>query len=279
MKLKVLITVKTYPSLSAKYDEVVCTAGVLESGEWVRLYPIPFRKLDYDRWYKKYQWLEIEAERNTSDFRPESFRPKLKSIKFIGQPLPTTDHWISRKKYVLKNYYTSLTTLIAEAKNPKNISLATFKPTKVLDFSVEKAAETWPAAKIKKVMAERAQMKLFKDEFVREELNIIEKIPYNFYYHFEDDAGNRSKQQIQDWEIYQLYRNCLKRSQNEHTAIDDVIKKYKTSFITNKDLYFFLGTTKAHHHRSKNPFTIIGVFYPPKLASARVHPTTPAPAG
>ncbi len=77
MKLKVLITVKTYPSLSAKYDEVVCTAGVLESGEWVRLYPIPFRKLDYDRWYKKYQWLEIEVERNISDFRPESFRSKI----------------------------------------------------------------------------------------------------------------------------------------------------------------------------------------------------------
>ena len=27
---KVLITVKTYPSLSAKYGELVCTAGFLE---------------------------------------------------------------------------------------------------------------------------------------------------------------------------------------------------------------------------------------------------------
>ena len=46
---KVLITVKTYPTLSRKHGELVCTAGVREDGSWVRLYPIPFRLLDYNR--------------------------------------------------------------------------------------------------------------------------------------------------------------------------------------------------------------------------------------
>jgi len=32
---KVLITVKTYPTLSAKYDELVCTAGFKEDGTWI----------------------------------------------------------------------------------------------------------------------------------------------------------------------------------------------------------------------------------------------------
>jgi len=45
---KVFITVKTYPAISGKYDELVCTAGILEDGSWVRIYPLPFRKLDYD---------------------------------------------------------------------------------------------------------------------------------------------------------------------------------------------------------------------------------------
>lgn len=40
---KVLIAVKTYPTLSAKYDELVCTAGFKEDGTWIRVYPIPFR--------------------------------------------------------------------------------------------------------------------------------------------------------------------------------------------------------------------------------------------
>jgi hypothetical protein len=39
---KVLITVKTYPTLSAKYGELVCTAGIKEDGAWVRIYPYPF---------------------------------------------------------------------------------------------------------------------------------------------------------------------------------------------------------------------------------------------
>ena len=73
---KVLIAVKTYPTLSAKYDELVCTAGFKEDGTWIRVYPIPFRKLDYASQYKKYDWIELDLVKNTSDFRPESYRPK-----------------------------------------------------------------------------------------------------------------------------------------------------------------------------------------------------------
>ncbi|MYF20247.1 MAG: hypothetical protein F4218_06430 [Synechococcus sp. SB0677_bin_5] len=32
--------VKTYPTLSQKYGETVCTAGVREDGSWMRLYPL-----------------------------------------------------------------------------------------------------------------------------------------------------------------------------------------------------------------------------------------------
>jgi hypothetical protein len=45
-KQRVLITVKTYPTLSRKYGETVCTAGVRPDGSWVRIYPVPFRRLE-----------------------------------------------------------------------------------------------------------------------------------------------------------------------------------------------------------------------------------------
>jgi hypothetical protein len=45
-KERILITVKTYPTLSRKYGETVCTAGIRPDGSWVRLYPVPFRRLD-----------------------------------------------------------------------------------------------------------------------------------------------------------------------------------------------------------------------------------------
>ena len=66
---------------------------------------------------------------------------------------------------------------------------------------------------------------------------------------------------IEDWEIGMLYLNCLKNG-DEEAAIKKVKQKYYDDFIK-KDIYFFLGTTLRHHDTSKNPFIVIGVFYPP----------------
>lgn len=40
-RMKILLAVTTYPQPSRSYDELVCTAGLLEDGTWVRLYPVP----------------------------------------------------------------------------------------------------------------------------------------------------------------------------------------------------------------------------------------------
>ncbi len=105
-KTKVLIAVKTYPTLSAKYDELVCTAGFLEDGTWIRIYPLPFRKKAYHEQYKKYDWIELDLVKNESDFRPESFRPlSLESeINIIGH-IDTKSEWDERKKFCLGKIY------------------------------------------------------------------------------------------------------------------------------------------------------------------------------
>ena len=64
MTEKILITVKTYPTLSKKYAELVCTAGITESGEWRRLYPVRFRQLYDEQKYSKYQWVEAKIEKS-----------------------------------------------------------------------------------------------------------------------------------------------------------------------------------------------------------------------
>jgi hypothetical protein len=56
---RVLITVKTYPTLSRKYGETVCTAGVRADGSWMRIYPVPFRRLDEEEQYKKFEWASV----------------------------------------------------------------------------------------------------------------------------------------------------------------------------------------------------------------------------
>jgi len=46
---RILITVKTYPTPSSmRQEEVVCTAGLSEDGKWIRIYPVPFRRLEYN---------------------------------------------------------------------------------------------------------------------------------------------------------------------------------------------------------------------------------------
>lgn len=62
---KILLTVITYPLPSRSYDELVCTAGVLEDGKWIRIYPVPLsfllgmRKDGVIKSYK-YTWIELD---------------------------------------------------------------------------------------------------------------------------------------------------------------------------------------------------------------------------
>lgn len=267
---KVLITVKTYPSLSEKYDELVCTAGFLEDGSWIRIYPVPFRKLDYQNRYKKWQWIEIDLVKNTSDFRPESYRPgnldkRIKTLDCID----TENNWAVRKKISLKNVYTNLTDLIASAKYKNNgISLAVVKPKDVIDFVWESCERHWNTKKIEKVIANQAQSSLFDVEETKTIFRVVRKLPYKFSYRFTTDDNIERTIMIEDWEVGALYWNCLKAANgNEEAACKKVKEKYFNYMVDKRDLYFFMGTTFKFHNVAPNPFIIIGAFYPPKVES------------
>jgi len=257
---KVLITVKTYPTLSAKYDELVCTAGFREDGTWIRLYPVPFRKKSYNEQYKKYDWIEVDLVKNTSDFRPESYRPKSidTEINVVGH-IGTKSNWEERKKICLGKIYYNLTELIAEAKD-KNIctSLAVFKPTEILDFYAEPVEREWDKDKLAKLN----QLNLFETN-QEGKFEVVQKLPYKFKFKIIDNQGKESNMMIEDWETGQLYwRQLAKYEGNEQKAIADVRKKYFDDFAKTKDLHFFLGTTAQFHNVAPNPFIIIGTFQP-----------------
>ena len=78
-KKRVFITVKTYPNISDKYAELVCTAGILEDGTWIRLYPVPFRLLKKEQQYKKYTWINVEGRRSSKDLCNDTKGPILYS--------------------------------------------------------------------------------------------------------------------------------------------------------------------------------------------------------
>lgn len=262
-KKRIYILVKTYPTISEKYSELVCTAGLLEDGSWIRLYPVPFRLLDDNQKYPKYTWVQVEAERNTSDFRPESYRPIISTM--IMEPKPLKADWDERRRIIFENQciYTNIQLLIDKAKSD-GTSLAVFKPTKILDFIVEPDDREWDPKKLASLQSQSKQLNLFQTiEEIEAEFRVVKKVPHKFSYRFEDDSGRKSKLMIEDWEIGMLYFNCLLRAHgDEGVAIAKVREKYYNMFLK-RDLYFFLGTTKKFHNVAPNPFIIVGIFCPP----------------
>lgn len=264
---KILIAVKTYPTLSEKYDELVCTAGFREDGSWIRIYPVPFRKLDYSNRYKKWQWITIDVTRNVKDFRQESYRPtNIENDIEMGEFVGAQDNWAKRKRYALNHTYRNMSELIAEAKNQEiGTSLAVFKPQEVLDFVWEPCEREWDKKKLDAVIANQAQLNLFDEKGTKDIFRIVKKLPYEFSYIFTSEDGKERKLMIEDWELGMLYWNCLdKANGDESVACQKVKEKYFDEMAKKKDLYFFLGTTKKFHNVAPNPFIIIGTFYPPK---------------
>jgi hypothetical protein len=140
--------------------------------------------------------------------------------------------------------------LITLAKENR-VSLATFKPASFGKPTFVKDDDEWTYKDRK--FFERANRSLFGDANVK----IMPKIPYSFCLTFYDDAGRKSVMTILDWEISQLYLKTKSR--------DKTIEKLQT-LIDRNELYLFLGTTFRRTLIAPNPFTIIGLFYPPRSA-------------
>ena len=255
---RILVTVKTYPELSKTYGETVCTAGLREDGTWVRLYPVPFRRLGEGEQYRLYDWITCPLIKHSGDGRPESYRPtgEIKCVDHVG----TRSDWRERRELLLRRprVYRSLAEIIRAAKN-NAMSLAVFKPARVIDFGWGATDREWDPGKLEAMRAIAAQPGLFDDQSWRRTFQIVEKVPYKFHYRIEDAEGRQSRMRVLEWQLGALYRNCLRLTEgDERGALAKVKQKYFDQFLKN-DLHLFLGTTLAWHRRAPNPWTIVGV--------------------
>jgi len=262
---KVLITVKTYPLPSSDHGEVVCTAGLLDDGKWVRMYPISSNMYD-DKKYPKYSWVQMDLVKHPSDFRTESYMPKQgldEPLYFINR-LGTDDYWAARKEYVYKEVFTSMNDLISLSKSD-NRSLGTLKPLKIVDFLIEKTDREWKPQWVDKLK----QLRMFDldEDGEAKPRRIIRKVPYVFKYRFLSEGDSKPRElSIHDWEIGTLFWNSLRQADGDEEIAKSLVRqKYFDDFVSQKDILLFLGTTyEFHKRRVDNPFIIIGVFYPTK---------------
>ena len=248
-KKKILITVRTYPTPSAKDVEVSCTAGITEDGEWIRLFPIPTRFLEDDKQFKKYQLIEAEVTRS-SDFRPESYKVNVDSIRVLKNPLTTDNYWQARKDYLFPLMSSSLCELQRQQQNNGYPTLGFFKPKEVtFDIEPEENAD-WTESELAKL----SQLS-FSDKGVP---RILEKIPYKFRYGFrcEDAECNGHNLSCTDWELGQSYRAWSNKHGQDWRRV--FRNKYELEMILKRDLHFYVGTV----HQYPDVWIIVGLFYP-----------------
>lgn len=78
-------------------------------------------------------------------------------------------------------------------------SLATFKPTEILDFTIEPVERELDKEKLATLKAKAQQLHLFQN--AENPLEVLNKLPFKFSYRFKDDEGTVSKYMIEDWGI------------------------------------------------------------------------------
>jgi hypothetical protein len=85
---------------------------------------------------------------------------------------------------------------------------------------------------------------------------LLEKLPYDFHYHYQDQAMIDLRHKITDWEAGALFRNCYRRYGDQWEI--PFRQKLEDDF-SKTDLLFLMGTV----HRFPDQWLIVGLFYPP----------------
>lgn len=258
---KFLIWGKTYPEFSKTYYETVCTGAVdAETGRLVRIYPVTLRYMKEP--FKAYDWIEVEAERNTSDFRPESFRIRQDTLKVVGHvDTKKKGDWPERRRWILgpKNVFASVEALQA-AEAADHTSLGLIRPREIRRVYMRKKPDAERDEWDRQRAAALQQKELFVDaETETQDLQYM-PVQYRACFRCDDpDCKTEHDLSILDWGVYVLSRREY-AARGPAMAEQKVIEKIEELLDPSKrDPFLFLGNTKGH----SQSFMIVGLFYPP----------------
>ena len=244
MKERLLVLAKAAPVVSSKYRYLVCVAGITETGEWRRIFPVPWEVFlgSGNIKFKKKQWIEYELRENKSpDGRPESRKIKPETIT------PLHEEKFRNIKKMLEERLTTMEEL--QTKKRYECTLGVVKP-KIIDMTWTDREE-----QVEKLKILKKQMTLYgKSVFT------LEPLDKKFQYIFKcsSTCPNVHKIMCEDWELEELYRK-LKDKHGVNTACEMVKNKFTREIYYEGNTYFIMGT-----HNQYNTWLIISVIYPKK---------------
>jgi len=234
---RILITVRTYPTISSRHLETVCTGGINDKGEWRRLVPVPLRYLEAYRQYKTFDVVQVSLQPG-HDGRPETRTPHLPSLRRIEH----LSSWQARHDWVNPTTFPSLPDLQDAGR-----TLGPVAVKRVFGIQARRTAPQWTALQETKLR----QANLF------DERKPLEKLPYQFHVEWEDTKGHEHRSLVLAWEMLETYRRYRQR-------YNDPIEKMKEKwlgglFAQHRRLSFFMGNLANR----RQVFCICGWFAPP----------------
>jgi hypothetical protein len=251
---KLLILVKTYPGPSSKHREITCVAAINEMGQMRRVFPVPFRLLEGEAQFKKWEWIKAKVSKATDDHRPESYKIDVDTLERL-ESIKAAKDWQERKQWLEPHLVEDFEALEIRRQTTGE-TLGVVRPTKILglDITQEKEAEWTEDEKIK-----LTREGLFDAPDVRAR-KPLRKLPFAFHYRYQCEDGPELRHKITDWEAGALYWNCVRLY---GANWEEKFRQKLELELPSKDLMFLMGTI----HRFPNQWLIVGLIYPPKPKS------------
>jgi hypothetical protein len=249
---RALIVARTYPVPASPGIESSCTAAITDRGEWLRIFPVPWRLLAQDQRFRKYQWVDLIVTKARDDYRVESYHLKPDGISIVSA-LGTEKGWRARKNIVLPLQSHCLCCLTKLRDQQQYPTLGIIRPESILKLRLIPDTPNWTDAQLAMLRQQN-----FFVEAPREELK---KLPLKFCYQFrcpESDCNGHTLM-CTDWEMGQSYRKW-RTEYGEQGCERAFRQKYESEMIHKTDTHFFVGTVASHPNR----WIIIGLFYPPR---------------
>jgi hypothetical protein len=260
--LRVMIWGKTYPELSSRHTETVCTGAVDSRGRAIRLYPVPLRYLEGDKRYIIGDIVEVRAERNQRDNRPESYRIDAGSLKVVGHVPTDQDEWAGRAEWIGRDpswHYESIAALDA-ARIRDDSSMGLIRPGDVERVYLRRK----PAAARKEFEAKWASLTAQKDlflpeyralEFLDQEIRIVWRCAVPCQH-----CGSKPHDMmVLDWGLLELARRDgdWEQARQKLESISD---------LGTHDFRLFIGNFFLH----QQTWGVIGLWYPKRQAQQRL---------
>lgn len=248
---RVLIVVRTYPVPATKSIEASCTAGITQDGNWIRLFPVPFRLMAEENRFSKWQWIDTDVVKATSDARPESYKLNSETVRG-GAKIGTADGWQARRDILKPLLRASMCRIRQEQDKNGFPTLGMFRPLRIKRLVLEADDPNWSPEQLSVLKQD--------DLFKKAPAQTLEKIPFKFKFEFQcaDPACNGHLMSCTDWEMAQAYRRWKREYGDKWEAA--FRQRFEREMIDKYDTHFMVGTV---HQHPKN-WIIVGLFYPPK---------------